>query len=82
MGTYRSRNGGPLTADGIRNARLSYTRFGRRGYQPAQVDALLARLAKETADRCQQIRLLQAENDRIKDALRTWQTEQANHQHR
>ncbi|MGW0433726.1 DivIVA domain-containing protein [Micromonospora sp. NPDC003197] len=78
MGTYRSRNGGPLGPDGIRRVRLSYTGLGRRGYQPAQVDALLARLAAETADRCHQIRLLQAENDRIKNALRTWQTEQAN----
>jgi len=55
------------------------TRFGQRGYQPAQVDALLARLAAETADRCQQIQLLQAENDRIKNALRAWQTEQTEH---
>ena len=78
MGTYQSRNTRPLSQDAIRNWRLPYTRLGRRGYQPAHVDALLTRLAAETADRCHQIRELQAENDRIKSALRTWQTEQAN----
>lgn len=79
MGTYRSRNSVtcPLTPDEIRALVIARTRVGRRGYRPDQVDGILARVAEETAQRCRQLDQLYAENERIKNALRTWQSRQA-----
>ena len=81
MGIYRSGNSvdvtRPLSPDEIRALVIGRTRIGQRGYLPDQVDAILARLADETAYRCRQLDQLCAENERIKEALRTWQSNQA-----
>ncbi|MDG4759849.1 FAD-binding oxidoreductase [Micromonospora sp. WMMD710] len=44
-------------------------------------DALLSRLAHDLHERGRQLDLAQAENHRIKNALRTWQTHQARSRH-
>ncbi|MFF5177660.1 DivIVA domain-containing protein [Micromonospora sp. NPDC000316] len=76
MAVYRSRHAltGPLTPDRIAALDLPRTRFGRRGYEPAHVDALLCRLAHELDRQGRHLDLVEAENHRIKDALRSWQT--------
>ncbi|KAB1915199.1 hypothetical protein F8274_04590 [Micromonospora sp. AMSO31t] len=79
---YRSRHAlrGPLTPDRIAAAPLPLTRRGRRGYQVDEVDALLHRLAFEL-QRCTRERDdVRAENQRIKGALRAWQSEQRTYQ--
>ncbi|WP_233513410.1 FAD-binding oxidoreductase [Micromonospora craterilacus] len=80
MTVYRSRNAltGPLTPDQLAEVDLPWTRYGRRGYQTAEVDALLHRLVFELADRERRVAECRAENQRIKKALRTWQSDQAN----
>ncbi|MFF0466470.1 hypothetical protein ACFYPX_03370 [Micromonospora zamorensis] len=79
MTVYRSRHAltGPLTPDRIAALDLPHTRFGRRGYQPEHVQALLCRLAHELHEQSRQLDLVRAENHRIKDALRTWHTQWA-----
>ncbi|MDZ5442194.1 DivIVA domain-containing protein [Micromonospora sp. 4G57] len=46
----------------------------RRGADPDQVREFQAQLADELTDLHRQVRLLSQENDRIKRALRDWQT--------
>ncbi|MEV6816644.1 DivIVA domain-containing protein [Micromonospora sp. NPDC051296] len=79
MTIYRSRNAltGPLTPDRIVALTLPCSRLGRRGYQVDDVDALLRRLAYELGERSRQLTEVRAENRRIKDALRSWQTDQS-----
>ncbi|MEV4384133.1 hypothetical protein AB0J68_00150 [Micromonospora sp. NPDC049580] len=79
MAVYRSRHTltGPLTPDRVAALDLPRTRLGRRGYEPEHVNALLHRLAHELHEQGRQLDLAQAENHRIKSALRTWQTHQA-----
>ncbi|MER5332908.1 DivIVA domain-containing protein [Micromonospora sp. NPDC002717] len=79
MAVYRSRHAppGPLTPDRILGVALQRTSFCRRGYRVDEVDALLHRLAHELRDRTRQLDLSRAENQRIKEALRTWQTRHA-----
>ncbi len=76
MATYRSRSRGTgrLNPEQIRTAALAFewTTFGRRGYRPDDVHALLDRLAAEVITWTRQVDILQAENDRLKHALRTW----------
>ena len=76
MTVYRSRNAlrGPLTPDGITALALPRTRPGRRGYQVDDVDVLLHRLAYELGERSRQLAEVRAENRRIKNALRSWQS--------
>ncbi|SCL69081.1 DivIVA domain-containing protein [Micromonospora citrea] len=76
MAVYRSRNAlaGPLTSSGVRELALPRTRLGRRGYRPEDVDALLHRLAHEVGERSRRLDLLEQENQRLKQALRTWQS--------
>ncbi|MBL6275182.1 DivIVA domain-containing protein [Micromonospora fiedleri] len=76
MTVYRSRNAlcGPLTPDGITELALPRTRLARRGYQVDEVDALLHRLAYELGERSRQLAEVRAENRRIKNALRSWQS--------
>ncbi|MGN9811527.1 DivIVA domain-containing protein [Micromonospora sp. BQ11] len=45
-----------------------------RGVDPDQVREFQARVADELTDLHQQVRMLSQENDRIKRALRDWQT--------
>ncbi|MEU7930801.1 DivIVA domain-containing protein [Micromonospora echinofusca] len=79
MAVYRSRHAlpGPLTPDRVLDVTLPRTPFCRRGYRVDEVDALLCRLAHELRDRTRQLDLTRAENHRIKEALRTWQTRHA-----
>ncbi|MET7706973.1 hypothetical protein [Micromonospora sp. NPDC005413] len=79
MAVYRSRHTltGALTPERVAALDLPRTRLGRRGYQPDFVHELLHRLAHELHEQGRQLDLVQAENHRIKKALRTWQTRQA-----
>ncbi|MFU8851510.1 hypothetical protein ACNAW0_11085 [Micromonospora sp. SL1-18] len=79
MTVYRSRNAlrGPLTPDRITAMPLPLSGRGRRGYQIDEVDALLHRLAFELGERSRQLGEVRAENRRIKDALRSWQSAEA-----
>ncbi|WP_406075332.1 hypothetical protein [Micromonospora sp. NBC_01638] len=83
MAVYRSRHAltGPLTPERVAALDLPRTRLGRRGYQPDVVNALLYRLAHELHEQGRQLDLAQAENHRVKNALRTWQTRQARIRH-
>ncbi|MFR9780284.1 DivIVA domain-containing protein [Micromonospora sp. MS34] len=76
MTVYRSRHAlrGPLTPDRIAALRLP---TGRRGYRVDDVDALLHRLAYELRERARERDEARAENRRIKDALRRWQSAEA-----
>ncbi|MDZ5447606.1 DivIVA domain-containing protein [Micromonospora sp. 4G57] len=82
MTVYRSRHAlrGPLTPDRIAALALPLTRRGRRGYQVEEVDALLHRLAFELQRRIRERDEMRAENQRIKGALRAWQSEQRTYQ--
>ncbi|SCF41391.1 hypothetical protein GA0074696_5529 [Micromonospora purpureochromogenes] len=75
MTVHRSRQAlrGPFTPDRITTVPLPLTRRGRRGYR--DVDALLHRLAFELGKRSRQLEDVRAENQRIKRALRTWQSD-------
>ncbi|WCN82525.1 DivIVA domain-containing protein [Micromonospora sp. LH3U1] len=77
MTVYRSRNAlaGPFTPSSVHDVALPRTRLGQRGYQPDDVHALLDRLAFELGERSRQLHQAHAENDRIKNALRAWQTD-------
>lgn len=77
MATYRSSSARAMTPAQIRSAVFGRTPLGRCGYREDEVHALLDRLAFEVAAWSRQADLLLRENDRIKDALRAWQTEQA-----
>ncbi|MEV0805327.1 hypothetical protein [Micromonospora sp. NPDC050200] len=76
MAVYRSRNAlaGPLTPDSLATVTLPRTPPGRRGYRPGDVDALVHRLAYELHDRIRERDQALAENQRIKNALRAWQS--------
>ncbi|MEV6515473.1 hypothetical protein AB0M37_06750 [Micromonospora chalcea] len=77
MAVYRSRNAlaGPLTPGRIEAIELPLSPRLRRGYRVEDVDAVLHRFAYELAERSRQLRLADAENRRIKTALRNWQSE-------
>lgn len=49
----------------------------RRGLDPVEVRRFQSRLADELAALYQEIRVLAQENDRLRRALRDWQTRQA-----
>jgi DivIVA domain-containing protein len=58
----------PLSPHEIRNARIRQIGF-RKGYDPAEVETLLQRLAEEVATRDGQINVLLTENDRLQREL-------------
>jgi DivIVA domain-containing protein len=58
----------PLSPHEIRNSRIRQIGF-RKGYDPAEVDALLQRLAEEVATRDGQINGLLTENERLQREL-------------
>ncbi|MEU5943749.1 DivIVA domain-containing protein [Micromonospora sp. NPDC047548] len=76
MAVYRSRNAlaGPLTPDRLATVALPRTPLGRRGYRAGDVDALLHRLAYELHHRIRERDQALAENQRIKNGLRAWQS--------
>ncbi|OZV76447.1 hypothetical protein CA850_26735 [Micromonospora echinospora] len=64
----------PLTPERIRDHRFT---IRRRGLDPAEITAFLARVADELAVARTALTAVREENLRIKNALRTWQTAQA-----
>ncbi|MDM4781185.1 MULTISPECIES: DivIVA domain-containing protein [unclassified Micromonospora] len=75
MGTYRSGSpfAGRLTPEDITQVRLPPAPWYRRD----EVDALLHRLAYELGERARELEIAWAESQRIKRALRLWQSERA-----
>ncbi|SCL59816.1 DivIVA domain-containing protein [Micromonospora chersina] len=73
MTVYRSRHAlaGPLTPNRIAALRIP---TARRGYRPEDVDALLHRLAFELQRRTQERDEARHEGQRIRGALRSWQS--------
>ncbi|MGR6321996.1 DivIVA domain-containing protein [Micromonospora soli] len=74
---YRSSTYVPLSAWQVRQRRFRPTRFGRRGLDPGEVQDFLDRVADELAAAYQALGDSRQETARIKDALRRWQSEQA-----
>ncbi|MEH0818551.1 MULTISPECIES: hypothetical protein [unclassified Micromonospora] len=79
MTVYRSRNAltGRLTPERIVGLSLPLTGRGRRGYRVDDVDLLLHRLAYELGERNRQLEVAREENRRVKNALRSWQSDRA-----
>ncbi|TDB75843.1 DivIVA domain-containing protein [Micromonospora sp. KC723] len=79
MGMYRSRNAltERLTPEQIASVRLPLAAWYQRGYRREEVDALLHRLAYELDVRERGLEEARAETQRIKRALRNWQSERA-----
>lgn len=75
MYTYRS-SGARVTAGQVNKTRFPLTSLTRRGYQPDQVDRFLALVADELASRDQREAALKADADKLKEALRNWQSQQ------
>ncbi|GAB3234933.1 hypothetical protein GCM10027447_32490 [Glycomyces halotolerans] len=76
MYSYRS-SGTKVTVGQINNARFSMTSRTRRGYQPDEVHRFLSLVADELAARDQREATLRADADKLKEALRNWQSQQA-----
>jgi DivIVA domain-containing protein len=74
---YRSSAYLPLLPWQVRERRFRSTRLGRRGLDPAEVQAFLDRVAGDLSAVHQALGESQKETARIKDALRRWQSEQA-----
>jgi cell division initiation protein len=65
----------PLSPEQIRQARFTRTGIGRRGYHEPEVDELLGRLAGDVDGWIAETTNLRAENQRLKSALRDWQSQ-------
>lgn len=76
MYSYRS-SGAKVTAGQINNARFPMTSLTRRGYQPDEVHRFLEKVADELASRDQREAALQADADKLREALRSWQSQQS-----
>ncbi len=76
MYSYRS-SGAKVTAGQINKARFSMTSLTRRGYQPDEVHRFLEKIADELASRDQREAALQADADKLREALRSWQSQQS-----
>ncbi|GAA2717060.1 DivIVA domain-containing protein [Micromonospora olivasterospora] len=74
---YRSASCVPLRPADVRTRRFGRTRLGRRGLDPDEVLTFLDRVAAELADAQRAAERARGETHRIKDALRRWQSEQA-----
>lgn len=80
-GDYRSNSG----RDGVRRLRLTasavramrfFPRRWRRGLDPDEVYGYLERVADEIDELRRELRMAWTEADRVRNALREWQTEQ------
>jgi hypothetical protein len=71
--TYRSR----LSPEKVRARTFSRAPLGRRGISEDEVSHFCGRLAEEIAAWAAENAALRTENDRLKTALRQWQSEQA-----
>ncbi|WP_442930624.1 DivIVA domain-containing protein [Micromonospora sp. NBC_00421] len=76
---YRSAAYRPLRPWQVRERQFRWTRFGRPGLDPAEVQEFLDRVATDLAAAYQALGDSRHETTRIRDALRRWQSEQARH---
>ena len=76
MYSYRS-SGVKVTVGQVNNARFPMTSLTRRGYQPDEVHRFLARVADELASRDQREAALRTDAEKLKEALRSWQSQQS-----
>ncbi len=76
MYSYRS-TGSKVTAGQVNNARFPMTSLTRRGYQPDEVHRFLEKVADELASRDQREAALQADADKLREALRSWQSQES-----
>ncbi|MEU2611588.1 DivIVA domain-containing protein [Micromonospora sp. NPDC007271] len=76
-GYYRSAACPPLRPSQVRERRFRPSRFGRRGLDPQEVHEFLDRVADDLAVVYDALGTSREETARIKDALRRWQSEQA-----
>ncbi|WBB78243.1 DivIVA domain-containing protein [Micromonospora sp. WMMD882] len=74
---YRSAAYRPLWPSQVRQQEFRPTRIGRRGLDPQEVQEFLDRVAGDLAAMYDALAQSRHETDRIKDALRRWQSEQA-----
>lgn len=74
---YRSAAYDPLWPWQVRQRRFRSTRLGRRGLDPQEVGEFLDRVAGDLAAVYDALAHSRRETDRVKDALRRWQSEQA-----
>ena len=66
--------GPKLSPDKVRHAEFSRTTIGRRGYNTEEVDRFLNRLAEELAARDAREARLRVEAEKVKGALKDWQS--------
>ncbi|WP_320067585.1 DivIVA domain-containing protein [Micromonospora sp. RTGN7] len=76
-GNYRSTSYSLLRPWQVRGRSFGWTPFGRRGLDPQEVADFLDRVADDLAAVYQALGDSRQESARIKDALRTWQSDQA-----
>jgi DivIVA domain-containing protein len=76
-GHYRSSGYSLLRPWQVRERRFGWTRFGRRGLDPQEVADFLDRVAADLAAVYEALDESRQEAARIKDALRSWQSDQA-----
>ena len=72
-GYYRAKR---LSPERIRSANFTRTTFGRRGIVEDEVLAFLHRVAGDVNGLEDELAMVRAENGRLKDALRQWQSQQ------
>jgi DivIVA domain-containing protein len=72
-GYYRARR---LSPEQIRAATFSRTTFGRRGISEDEVLRFMHRVAGDVNSLEDELAMVRAENARLKDALRQWQSQQ------
>lgn len=78
---YRSAAYHPLRPWQVRERRFRSTPLGRRGLDPQEVGEFLDRVAGDLAAVYDALAQSRRETDRIKDALRRWQSEQTRARH-
>jgi DivIVA domain-containing protein len=61
----------------VRDRRFALTRLGQRGLDPVEVREFLDRVAGDLAAAYEALARSRQETARIKDALRRWQSQQA-----
>ncbi|MFC3499971.1 DivIVA domain-containing protein [Micromonospora krabiensis] len=74
---YRSAAYHPLRPWQVRERRFGSTPVGRRGLDPQEVGEFLDRVAGDLAAVYDALARSRRETERVKDALRRWQSEQA-----
>ncbi|MEU8262255.1 DivIVA domain-containing protein [Micromonospora sp. NPDC048999] len=74
---YRSATYHPLRPWQVRERRFRPARFGRRGLDPDEVTEFLDRVAGDLAAVYDALARSRREHERIRDALRSWQSEQS-----